>query len=158
MAYEVGWRMTCQITAAYGMMLAVVVMCTVREPARAHLRRKQAGVMGTKTLGRTSKSLGITETISEICRSRLVLLLFTAASVRFMGGYALGSFLPRFYAVAFPGNNITYSYINAVVVSLGGALSSFVGGRIVDRCGHQAAVSSLCMPLPPPAYCPSPAL
>ena len=52
----------------------------------------------------------------------------------------------RFYAITFPADNMKYSYISAVVVSFGGALSSFLGGRVVDRwekAGQPAASTSM---------------
>mmetsp|Transcript_98025 Transcript_98025/g.280449 ORF Transcript_98025/g.280449 Transcript_98025/m.280449 type:complete len:490 (-) Transcript_98025:1165-2634(-) len=129
MSQEVGWRMTCQITAAYGVMLMIVVMCMIREPIRVHGRRnKQSGAV---TGGPRKPSL--MEAVCEICKSRLCCLLFAASSVRFMGTYVFAAFLPRFYAITFPEENMKYSYISAAVVSFGGALSSFLGGRVVDR-------------------------
>lgn len=53
--------------------------------------------------------------------------------LRFMAGYAIGSYLPDFYSQIYPSDNTTYSYLNASVVSVGGALSSFLGGFAADR-------------------------
>lgn len=133
MAHEVGWRMTCQITAAYGVMLAVMVMCSVREPTRAQARRRRHNGGSTTVIRGGMRSISFMESVCEVFKSRMVLLLFAAASVRMMGGYVFGSFVGRFYAISFPSDNVTYAYLNAIIVSLGGGLSSFLGGRLVDK-------------------------
>jgi hypothetical protein len=61
-----------------------------------------------------------------------VLLLFAAASLRFLGGYSIGSFLPIYYNRQFSEFRDQYSVLNAFVVSVGGALSSYLGGAISD--------------------------
>jgi len=136
MAEQIGWRNTCHAVAIYGLMLAAVTLCTIREP------RRVSG--GQRKSGNSSKSEhnGCCESVATLLRSKLLVLLFAAGSVRFMAGYALGAYLPEFYAVCFPEHIVVYSFFNATVVSFGGALSSFLGGRVADRwekAGNQRA-------------------
>lgn len=55
-----------------------------------------------------------------ILRSPVVVTVFAASAMRFLGGYSIASYLPIYYSRAFPHYNDQYSVINAFVVSLGG--------------------------------------
>lgn len=52
--------------------------------------------------------------------------------MRFIGGNAIGSFLVKYFQAAFPSHNKDYSVVNAVVIGVGGALSSAGGGYLAD--------------------------
>ncbi|CAM9631107.1 unnamed protein product, partial [Phaeothamnion confervicola] len=127
MARGMGWRSTCYAVAAYGFLLALLTRLTVREPKRSTSKARPAAPTADD-----SESYTVMESFQVIFRNRLIVLLFAAGAVRFMAGYAIGSFLPKFYEDVFPEYNTIYSYLNASVVSVGGALSSFAGGRIAD--------------------------
>eukprot|EP00611_Tribonema_gayanum_P031372 TRINITY_DN9058_c0_g1_i3.p1 TRINITY_DN9058_c0_g1~~TRINITY_DN9058_c0_g1_i3.p1 ORF type:complete len:202 (+),score=68.49 TRINITY_DN9058_c0_g1_i3:363-968(+) len=58
-----------------------------------------------------------------------------ASCVRFMAGYSIGSYMPVFYRARFPDDAALYSYLNASVVAVGGALSAYVGGLAADKWG-----------------------
>jgi len=62
----------------------------------------------------------------------VVVLAIVAASTRFLGGFALGAYLPQFYKRKFPEFNSEYSVLNAFVVSVAGGISSVAGGKIAD--------------------------
>lgn len=66
-------------------------------------------------------NLSAWESVKVIMRSPVVVCVFAASAMRFLGGYSIASYLPIYYARAFPHYNDQYSVINAFVVSLGGA-------------------------------------
>ncbi len=65
-------------------------------------------------------------------------MLFIASSLRFMGGYAIGAYLPIYFSRQFPDLKNQYSLLNAFVISVGGAISSFGGGRLTDYLVNKA--------------------
>merc|ERR1711881_692194 len=58
--------------------------------------------------------------------------LFVAAAMRFVGGFAIGVYMPKYFKATWPSKNDQYSVLNAGVVSAGGALSAFIGGKLSD--------------------------
>ena len=73
------------------------------------------------------------QALGAIFSNRLVVLVFAASSLRYMGGYAIAGYLPTFYGVVFPSYDDQYSYINAYVVASGGFLSSWLGGMAAEK-------------------------
>lgn len=132
MATALGWRTTCFLIALVGFVCAAVEVLFVREPARSEDKKKE--ISGTTaTQSDADKPRNFRESFQTIYANNLVILLFWASSLRFMGGYAIAGYLPTFYAEVFPSYNEEYSYINAYVVAAGGFLSSWLGGTIADK-------------------------
>ena len=77
--------------------------------------------------------LSLLESLSIILRQRCVVLLYVAGSVRFIGGFALGSYLAKYFQAAFPDDNSLYSVLNGLIIGFGGTLSSMGGGFLADR-------------------------
>jgi len=77
--------------------------------------------------------LSVMETLALIASDKPVLLLFIAAPLRFLGGFAIGTFLPQYYNRRFPEYSSAYSTLNALIVSLGGVSSAYLGGAATDR-------------------------
>jgi hypothetical protein len=67
-----------------------------------------------------------------IVRSRRILLLLVASSLRFYAGNSLAAFLPVYMGRAFPEDNGRYSLYNALIVCLGGAVAAYAGGHVAD--------------------------
>ncbi|CAM9506661.1 unnamed protein product, partial [Heterosigma akashiwo] len=103
-----------------------MIITTVKEPARTQTK-------SVDTSAAEEKNYTLMESFREIFSSKLVCILFLAGSVRFMGGYAIASFLPTYYSYAFSDYSTLYSYLNASVVAFGGALSSYLGGKFADK-------------------------
>jgi len=106
----------------------------VREPDRGNAKTKEAEASadGTQSSGESPKK-DFKQALSTIFSNWLVVLVFGASSLRYMGGYAIAGYLPTFYAVVFPDYDDQYSYINAYVVAVGGFLSSWLGGMLADK-------------------------
>ena len=73
------------------------------------------------------------ETIVELVASKAYVLLCIAASVRNIGGYALGAWLATFYAKHFGQSSQEYGLRVALCVLCGGGAGSFIGGYCADR-------------------------
>eukprot|EP00903_Cladosiphon_okamuranus_P006304 g6182.t1 len=146
LAKAVGWRGSAYTVAGYGLLLSLLVRFTVREPVRMQAvtappvaaARRGDDVEGRSGAAPAAEEAGdkdytISESIKLIFGDPLILLLICGGMVRFMAGYAIGSYLPDFYSQIFSSYNTIYSYLNASVVSVGGALSSYAGGYAADK-------------------------
>lgn len=122
MAQSLGWRFTCFGIALVGFGLAAVQALFVQEPDR--VKKKSEALDKQRTFE---------EAMRTIFANKLVVLIFAASALRFMGGYAIAGYLPTFYDVKFPSYDSEYSYINAYVVAAGGFFSSWLGGMIADK-------------------------
>jgi MFS family permease len=79
-------------------------------------------------------SVTYAQALSLAWREPSVRLLFLAAPTRFLGGFAIGTFLPQYYRARFPDEvNTVYSTLNALIVSGGGLAAAYSGGLITDR-------------------------
>lgn len=85
------------------------------------------------TAGHGKGGFTLRETLRIISSDRVVLLLFLATPLRFLGGFAIGTFLPQYFKRRFPAQQAVYATLNALVVSLGGATSAYTGGYVSDR-------------------------
>lgn len=147
-ALAVGWRTTAYICAGIGALVSVAFLLVVREPSREGVgaNSKDNGEAGdTKQLSEPRESvqdaapgaadpeqLTTLEALSAVFSDKAVVLLILAGGLRFFGGIGIGSFMPTFYLKKF-NKQQEYALINAAVVSVGGALSSYLGGAIADR-------------------------
>ncbi|CAM9103237.1 unnamed protein product [Ectocarpus sp. 13 AM-2016] len=146
MAQGIGWRASAFTVAGYGLLLSLLVRFTVREPARTPAVTAPAPANRTSdaeegggyaptngSSGDAEKDYTARESTKLIFGDPLIVLLIFGGMVRFMAGYAIGSYLPDFFSQIYPNDNTIYSYLNASVVSVGGALSSYAGGYAADR-------------------------
>jgi len=127
LATNYGWRITTWSVAGLGFVVAIVFLLVVKEPereAQAVPLPKEGSVQAPK------KSFGFV--LFSVLTNWFVVLLFIASSLRFLGGYAIGSYLPKFFGRNFPAFSNQYGVINGIVTGLGGAISSFGGGKVTD--------------------------
>ncbi|KAG5185260.1 major facilitator superfamily domain-containing protein [Tribonema minus] len=140
MAMAFGWRATCYAAAASGGALALLTRATVREPPRsgaaaASLKPHVEQPLLPPPPPPPPPALSLAEAARAIAGRRLVVALMLASCVRFMAGYSIGSYMPVFYRARFPDDAALYSYLNASVVAVGGALSAYFGGLAADKWG-----------------------
>ncbi|GBG25100.1 Hexuronate transporter [Hondaea fermentalgiana] len=79
------------------------------------------------------KAMSLGATLSIIVSDRPTLFLFIAAPLRFLGGFAVGAFLPQYFNRRFPSYSSQYSTLNAILLSVAGASSAYLGGFLSDR-------------------------
>eukprot|EP00904_Undaria_pinnatifida_P006879 jgi/Undpi1/3320/HiC_scaffold_15.g06693.m1 len=141
MAEAIGWRGTAYSVAAFGFSLACLLFLTVKESVRvpAPISTTAAGSPEPEKTGQGTRdpegdqTFTVKQCLKLMIRQPLFVLMGFGGMFRFMGGYTLISYLPDFYSQIYPDNNTAYSYLNASVVSIGGALSSYLGGYAADR-------------------------
>jgi len=134
LAKALGWRTTSYICAGIGAALSVAFVLVVREPSRGGVGGeddddgKQPSVQDVDA----PPTLTTKEAFAVVFRDKAVVMLILAGGLRFFGGIGIGSFMPQFYQKKF-NKQEEYALINAAVVSVGGALSSYFGGYLADR-------------------------
>ncbi len=77
-----------------------------------------------------SASLALLRAVLEPGSAKWV---FLAAGLRYMAGLSVGAFQPKFFSQQYPNNSSEYAVWNAVIIGVGGSLSSISGGFIADR-------------------------
>ena len=155
---EIGWRWTMYMCAIIGGSVAVIMFLSVSEPTRkgkalptvpqppssSDKAAQQQGNEGQGYQQQGGSGAGsakqliiaddqtptIWQTISFLFTDGHTATLLAAASVRFMGGYAIAGYLPTFYTLKFSQYTSQYSLINAFVVGGGGFVSSLAGGYL----------------------------
>lgn len=139
-AQLVGWRSVCHVVALCRLIAALVALCAVTErpaaerPYRDQFEAHHAGKphLPRPGSGESVVARGRCEVVGTVLRSKLLIFLIAASSVRSMGYAVLTAFLPQFYAVCHRDALATFSVVNAVAVAVGANVSSSAGLRIVD--------------------------
>lgn len=119
----VGWRLLSYCIGLAGIVVAVIFLLGVREPEKDEKKASSDSASASPTFF---------ESLASMLSNTIIIMLFIASSLRFMGGYAIGSYLPVYFSRRYPDLKNQYSLINAFVISIGGAISSFGGGRLTD--------------------------
>lgn len=155
LAKATGWRETTFLCAGIGAVVGVFFFVVVREPRRGAMAmanaeddfedREDSSVNDTggkeleypdddnDDVEEQIKTVTTLESFKIVLSDKCTMLLIVAAALRFIGGFGIGGYLPLFFSRQYPDYNDEYSYLNAGVVSFGGALSSFLGGFLADR-------------------------
>jgi MFS family permease len=143
-AEQLGWRDACYIVGSIGIGIGTGAACALTEPSRKRQGAEEAqwGAEQSHT-----KSQMLEKSVRMVCGSPLVMLISFSSGVRFMAGFAIAGFLPKYFAVAYPDYTSLYSILNATVVSIGGAFSSYAGGWIADKWGLRTSAACMYVPM-----------
>mmetsp|Transcript_17829 Transcript_17829/g.28874 ORF Transcript_17829/g.28874 Transcript_17829/m.28874 type:complete len:476 (-) Transcript_17829:141-1568(-) len=131
LSLSVGWRVASYIIGGVGILSSLLVFFFVKDPKTSQSEQEVTPLLTTVEADSTRKSL--TSTLRHIARDKAVLCVFIAGPLRFLGGFAIGTYVPQYFSRRYPEWNGSYGTLNAFIVSLGGASSSFAGGYITDR-------------------------
>eukprot|EP00347_Sterkiella_histriomuscorum_P013234 403365495 len=141
-----GWRWMFRIIGFIGLGAGAVGFIFIREPERNYfenLKKKQQSIQNPSLL--TSQSIQpakpkanplalFLRACKEIFVNPTCRYVCIAGSFRFFGGYAIGYFMPQYFAGVYPDYfKVEYSIANSFVVSLGGFISAMSGGIISDK-------------------------
>ena len=130
------WRIAFFALGAPGLLFALIIRMTVREPRRGRTE-KNAGSAATTTLGETLRHL-----IS--CRSWVYLML--AVGVLSITGFGVLMWSYEFYGRVHGMAPVELGIWLALVVGGGGSLGVYVGGWVADRLGEKDPIWYLRLP------------
>ena len=142
---SMGWRWTMFLCAAIGAGFATIMMLTMFEPKRQGAKEIKAASGEEKSDAEKAEEAKPTfmATLAFLFTDPHTAFLLLAASIRFMGGYAIAGYLPTFYESKWSSLTSQYSEINAFVVAFGGFFSSFLGGKITSAWLESAKSESV---------------
>jgi len=123
------WRMAFIALGAPGLIIALVVRLSVREPPRGY--SEQASNAASTTLGETLRHL-------LTCRSWVYLI--AGSSLLSMTGYGVLMWGYEFFGRVHGMSPVEIGWWMAAIVGLGGSAGTLGGGSIVDRLGERDRV------------------
>ena len=139
-----GWRAAFVTVGLPGLLIAVMLVLTVREP-------KRGGDKGIVDIHAPS----FTETVSYIMRHRTLCYIIFGNSVASFVGYGMVLWLPTFLLRSHDFSATQAGFTMAMLIGVGGAIGTLLSGRIVDAVATRdarwrvwAIAISLVAPLP----------
>lgn len=124
-AAEYGWRTVFLVASVPGLLLALVVFFTLKEPARG----------GFETIATDSepRRIGLPEILRSMAANRVLLWLLLAAVLVIIGNAGSSAFLTAFFIRVHLLPLEQAGLITGVVMGLGFAIGTIGGGIIADR-------------------------
>lgn len=129
LADAVGWRNSFLIIGVFGLVLAPIVLLTMREPAR--------GESDPKSLRRDEAMPGIGATLRMLWDLKSFRSLAAAAALQ---AFVVGTILswgPPFYVRVHELDLSTTALLFGGIVGIGGGIGSYLGGMLGDRLGSR---------------------
>ncbi len=126
-AQEYGWRHAFLAAGAPGLVLAFVVMFTVREPVRG-----QADAMAD-----IEKAPAVLSVVKYMWARKSMRWLCMAAALASFGGYANLFFIPKFLIVSHGLTIVEVSITLALLTGIPGAIGTYMAGVYADRFGKK---------------------
>lgn len=123
------WRIAFFLLGSPGLVIALVVRFTVREPPRGYSERRQAAA-ATATLG---------ETLRHLITSRSWVYLIVGSSFFSITGYGILMWGYEFFGRVHGMSPLDIGVWMAVIVGGGGSIGAYIGGRVADRLGERDA-------------------
>lgn len=130
-AESLGWRTTFIVVGLPGILIAMVVAATVREPLRGLADHGYSpGAIPAST---GAAAPGFVSTLSELWTRRSFRHLALAGSLQSLAGYGVGNFMPSFIIRAHDMSIGDIGWRLALITGLGGAIAIALSGWLTDR-------------------------
>jgi MFS family permease len=136
MTQELGWRHAFLLCGIPGLLLALIVRVTLREPPRgmSEARREAAPMPGTLEVARTMWGLGSFRHLA------------IAATLHAFVGYGVGAWNPSYLARSHGLSSAEIGAFLALAVVLFGGAGTWLGGYLTDRWGRRDVRWSMWVP------------
>lgn len=135
LAESLGWRTAFVAVGLPGVLLALLVAATVREPPRG---LAECGYDLQKTRDRPEDIPGFMETLRLLWSRRSFRYLALAGSLQSLAGYGVGNFMPSFVARAHGMAIGDIGWRLALITGLGGAVAVALSGMLTDRLARRS--------------------
>jgi MFS family permease len=123
-----GWRITFFSMGLPGLLLAILLFFTIREPKR--------GVSDTKT--QSNLELSFLEVIKFLFSKKTFVCLFLCVGFTAFVLYGIGNWLPSFLIRYYGLTSQEIGISNAFIIGIGGALGTYGGGFLADILGRKS--------------------
>jgi MFS family permease len=137
-AGQLGWRATFVVVGLPGVLIALLVAATVREPVRGladHGYRLDAASSAAAARGAAPRFL---ETLRVLWSRGSFRHLAIAGSLQSLAGYGVGNFMPSFVIRAHDMAIADIGWRLALITGLGGAIAIAVSGWVTDRLADRS--------------------
>lgn len=138
-----GWRVAFFAVGLPGLLIAVLVRFTIREPVRGAMDKNSE--VQKSTLG---------ETISTLWQLRSFRLYSLGTGLTAFVSYGVGNFLPSFLGRSHGFDAIQIGTSLMLVAGIGGAIGTFAGGYLADKLGKRDIRWYLWVPAIPAIFVP----
>jgi MFS family permease len=129
-----GWRSTFVIVGLPGVLIALVLALTVREPPRG--LAEHGYVPAAKK--RVAAAPGFLETLRQLWSRKSFRYLALAGSLQSLAGYGVGNFMPSFIIRAHGMAIGDIGWRLALITGLGGAIAILASGLLTDRLSERS--------------------
>jgi MFS family permease len=133
-----GWRTTFVLVGLPGLLIALLVATTVREPVRGladHGYRADAALSAAAASGAAPR---FRETLAVLWARRSFRHLALAGSLQSVAGYGVGNFMPSFVIRAHDMAIGDIGWRLALITGLGGAIAIALSGWVTDRLSERS--------------------
>lgn len=127
-AHAYGWRMTFVIFGVPGLLLAILIPLTIREPERGRLDTAQPRETGTPSFGAV---------LRQFMRKRALLHCVAGASLAAFGAYSILSFAAPFFVRSYGATLPEAGLFLGLTGGLSAGVGIFFSGIITDRLAHR---------------------
>ena len=137
-AEQLGWRTTFVVVGLPGVLIALLVAASVREPVRGladHDYRVDAASSAVAARGAAPRFL---ETLRVLWSRSSFRHLAIAGSLQSLAGYGVGNFMPSFVIRAHDMAIADIGWRLALITGLGGAIAIAVSGWVTDRLADRS--------------------
>jgi MFS family permease len=131
-AESMGWRMTFIVVGLPGVLIAVLVAMTIREPLRG-LAEHGYDLSAPALSGDGPAAPRFLETLRHLWSRRSFRYLALAGSLQSLAGYGVGNFMPSFIIRAHGMAIGDIGWRLALITGLGGAIAIAISGWATDR-------------------------
>lgn len=130
------WRTAFIVLGIPGLFIAVLLRFTVREPIRGM----------SEPLRANDKQPSFSVTLRHLCRSRSWLWLMIGSSLLSITGYGILMWGFEFFGRVHDMQPVDTGMWMALIVGFGGAIGTFLGGRLTDRWMTNRPAQSIAIP------------
>lgn len=131
-AESLGWRFTFIVVGLPGVLIAILVAATIKEPLRG-LAEQGYDLSAPALSGNGSAVPRFLETLRDLWSRRSFRYLALAASLQSLAGYGVGNFMPSFIIRAHGMAIGDIGWRLALITGLGGAIAIAISGWATDR-------------------------
>ena len=136
-AQSLGWRMTFVVLGLPGVLLAVIVALTIKEPPRGLAERHDGEDVSRDAISDVSAGSSFGDTLRLLWSRRSFRHIAVAASLQSVAGYGVGNFIPSFVIRAHDMSIAEAGWKLALITGIGGAVGVVFAGWIADRLSRR---------------------
>ena len=136
-AEGLGWRMTFVVVGLPGVLLAVIVAFTIKEPPRGFAERKEEIYENPDLAQEDLSTPSFGDTLRLLWSRKSFRHLALAGSLQSLAGFGVGNFVPSFVIRAHDMTIAEAGWQLALITGLGGASGVVIAGWLADRLARR---------------------